>query len=274
MKIAWLAKNTQSTPVRVSPPSSLSVHSNPHQSTPVHVSPSSSVSVRVSPCQFTKHASNNTNKLIIFFAGWGMSHAPFKFLASENSDVLIFFDYTTDEIPIDLPKLLNSYQQIDLIAWSLGVAIANEIMQPYQAQLQTATAINGTIIPIHDNYGIPPAIFSATIDNLLNGGIAGFYRRMCKTAPIRKRFMETPPKREPDNLKKELIALYNKFHNNTPKECIFNQAIISTDDKIVPPDNQAGCWQQFNVPYSLLKAPHFPFYEWSTWREIICQNNK
>ncbi len=266
MKIAWLAKNTKPTPVNPSPSPSVPIHTRPCQSTPV----------RVSPCPSTKHASTNTstNNLIIFFAGWGMSPAPFTFLASEKSDVLIFFDYITDEIPIDLPKLLNSYQQIDLIAWSLGVAIANEIMQPYQAQLQTATAINGTIMPIHDNYGIPPAIFSATIDNLLDGGIAGFYRRMCKTPPIRKRFMATPPKREPTDLKNELIALYNKFNNNTPKDCIFNQAIISTDDKIVPPDNQAGCWSHFNVPYSLLKAPHFPFYEWSTWRKIICQNNK
>ncbi len=228
-----------------------------------------SVSVRVRPRSSTPHAKNDN--LIIFFAGWGMSPEPFKFLDCENNDVLIIFDYTNDNMPIDLSELLSSYTQVDLIAWSLGVAISNNIMQPYKQKLQSTLAINGTLLPIHDNFGIPPAIFSATIENLLNGGIAGFYRRMCKTAAVRKRFMNTPPKREPTDLKNELIALYNKLHNNKPDNSIFSNAIICSDDKIFPPDNQAGNWEKFNVPYSTLKEPHFPFYRWNRWREIFCQ---
>lgn len=234
---------------------------------------SSSLPVSESPCSSTSNANSNHN-LIIFFAGWGMSPAPFQFLDCEENDVLMIFDYTNDNMPINLQEVLASYTQVDLIAWSLGVAISNDIMQPYKQKLQTTLAINGTIMPIHNNFGIPPTIFYATIENLLDGGIAGFYRRMCKTPVVRKRFMSNPPEREPTNLKKELIALYNKFNNYTPQNPIFTSAIVATDDKIVPPDNQAGCWNHFSVPYSLLKAPHFPFYEWSTWREIVCQNNK
>jgi biotin synthesis protein BioG len=253
MKYAWLNRKNQ-------PPSGQNSQSN-------------SVSVRERPCQSTV-PTNNPDKLIIFFAGWGMSPAPFTFLDSNDSDILLFFDYPTDNMPIHLPELFNSYHQVNLIAWSLGVAVANEIMQPYRKKLQSATAINGTIMPIDDNYGIPPAIFQATIDNLLDGGITGFYRRMCKTPPVRKRFTENQPDREPADLKNELIALYNKFNNYTPQKPIFTDAIVCSDDKIVPPDNQAGYWKRFNVPYSLLKAPHFPFYQWSTWREIVCQNIK
>ena len=240
-------------------------------STPPPTALLQSVSVPVSPCQSipAKH-----NKLIIFFAGWGMSPAPFTFLDCEDNDVLMFFDYTTDEIPINLPELLESYTQVDLIAWSLGVAISNIVMQPFQAKLHSALAINGSIIPIHNDFGIPPNIFQATINNLLDGGIAGFYRRMCKTPPVRKRFTSHQPDRTPDDLKNELIALHETLQNYTPTTSIFTAVIICTDDKIVPPDNQAGCWSHFNVPYSLLKAPHFPFYEWSAWREIFCQNLK
>lgn len=203
-----------------------------------------------------------------------MDTAPFSFLDCEDTDVLMFFDYTTNDIPINLPELFSSYKQIDLISWSLGVAVSNIVMQPFSDQLDTKLAINGTIMPINDNFGIPPAVFKATIENLLNGGIAGFYRRMCKTPPIRKKFAETTPNRTPDDLKTELISLYNKFNEYRPDNSIFTQSLICTDDKIVPPDNQAGCWKHFNVPYSLLKAPHFPFYQWSTWREIVCQNSK
>lgn len=268
MKTAWLKKqHTQSAPATSN--QSVSVRESPCQSAK-HAASNQSVSVRESPCQSTTYAGTNNTKLIIFFAGWGMSPAPFSFLDCEDNDVLMVYDYTNNNMQINLPELLASYKQVDLIAWSLGVAISNIIMQPFQDKLQSALAINGSIMPIHNNFGIPPDIFQATIENLLNGGITGFYRRMCKTPIIRKRFMSTPPDREPDDLKDELIALYDKLNNITPDNSIFKHAIVCNDDKIIPPDNQTGCWNHFNVPYALLKAPHFPFYEWSAWRRIIC----
>ena len=42
----------------------------------------------------------NNEKLIIFFTGWSFDENPFKFLKSDNFDVMIFYDYNNLEIPV------------------------------------------------------------------------------------------------------------------------------------------------------------------------------
>ncbi len=57
-------------------------------------------------------------RLTLFFAGWGMDECPFMDYCPENSDLLVCYDYHSLDFDF---TLLQGYQEIRLIAWSMGV---------------------------------------------------------------------------------------------------------------------------------------------------------
>ncbi len=62
----------------------------------------------------------NSDKLIMFFTGWGCDEYEFEHLESE-SDVLLLYDYSDLNLDFDFSK----YNKIDLIAFSAGVFAAS-----------------------------------------------------------------------------------------------------------------------------------------------------
>ncbi len=56
-------------------------------------------------------------RLTLFFAGWGMDECPFMDYCPENSDLLVCYDYRSLDFDF---TLLQGYQEIRLIAWSMG----------------------------------------------------------------------------------------------------------------------------------------------------------
>ena len=56
-------------------------------------------------------------RLTLFFAGWGMDECPFMDYCSGNSDLLVCYDYRSLDFDF---TLLQGYQEIRLIAWSMG----------------------------------------------------------------------------------------------------------------------------------------------------------
>jgi hypothetical protein len=97
---------------------------------------------------------NGAAELLIFFAGWGMDPTPFQFLEAGDRDVLMCYDYTEPELPLDHHALFADYAQVDLAAWSLGVPVANAAFHGEGTRFRSAVAINGSASPIHDDYGI------------------------------------------------------------------------------------------------------------------------
>ena len=67
---------------------------------------------------------NKSKKLILFITGWGMDEKPTLFLDDGKFDIITLYDY---------PSLINEigdfnfeqYDEITLVAWSLGVLAAN-----------------------------------------------------------------------------------------------------------------------------------------------------
>lgn len=92
----------------------------------------------------------NNDKLIIFFAGWSFDEQPFKFLACDNYDVLIMYDYTSLDCEIED---FSQYGEINLIAWSMGV-FAAYLLKDNLPKFNKKIAINGTPLPVDDKYGI------------------------------------------------------------------------------------------------------------------------
>ena len=65
-------------------------------------------------------------RLTLFFAGWGMDECPFMDYCPENSDLLVCYDYRSLDFDF---TLLQGYQEIRLIAWSMGVWAASMVLQ-------------------------------------------------------------------------------------------------------------------------------------------------
>lgn len=71
---------------------------------------------------------NNQKHLLLFFAGWGMDETPFLQIRPTNKDWLICYDYRSLEFDA---IILQEYSEITLIAWSMGVWAASQIMKQY-----------------------------------------------------------------------------------------------------------------------------------------------
>ncbi len=183
---------------------------------------------------------DNSETLLLFFAGWGMDATPFNNTFKGEDDVCICYDYTTLDFDY---STLSPYKNIKVIAWSLGVWVANYILTDKNLSLVSATAINGTCEAIDDKLGIPVDIYMGTLNGLCDRSLEKFNLRMCGKASLKKLFDSVRPKRSLDSLKDELQALYDHITSKPLTVSIYSKAIIGQNDRIFPAKNQELAWQ-------------------------------
>ena len=194
----------------------------------------------------------NNENIIVFFNGWGMDEFVVKDLNPENYDVLMFYNYNSPVSEFDL-NLLNNYKKRHLIAWSMGVMTATL----YNINWDTKTAINGTLKPVSDKFGIPVRIYELTLKNFSLLGAEKFFRAMFRDDV-------TPPKikRDFEEQKTELAALKEYKGNENFK---YDRIIISSEDKIIPPKNQTAFW---GIEPNIVSG-HAPFNLFKNWSELL-----
>lgn len=196
--------------------------------------------------------SNNSRKLIIFFNGWGMDENVVKHLDTEDFDVLMFYDYNTLKTDFNFSSL-NIYPQKYLVAWSMGVMTATLFNIDYTSK----TAINGTLKPIDDNYGIPKRIYDLTLRGFSPRGAEKFIKNMfieeCELPTSHRDF---------ENQKSELEAL---THYQANQDFKYDRIILSSEDKIIPTKNQMAFW---NIEPNIISG-HAPFYHFKKWSELL-----
>ena len=142
-----------------------------------------------------------TPRLLLFFAGWGMDEHPFLQYAPPDSDFMICYDYRT--LDFDTSPLAG-YTVIDVVAWSMGVWAASQVLSKVSLPIRRRIAINGSPFPIDEKRGIPPAIFMGTLEGLNEASLRKFQRRMCADGNVFARFQLTAPERSIEELKEEL----------------------------------------------------------------------
>ncbi len=194
----------------------------------------------------------NNEKIIIFFNGWGMDENIVSHLEPENFDVLMFYDYNTLKTNFNFSNL-NIYTQKYLIAWSMGVMTATL----FDIEYTNKTAINGTLKPIDDRFGIPRKIYDLTLKGFSPIGADRFIKSM-----YNEKTNFPTINREFKNQKSELFAL-KEYKANENFE--YNRIIISTEDKIIPTKNQVAFWNK----EPNIKSGHAPFNQFSKWSELI-----
>jgi len=213
--------------------------------------------------------SKNRNKLIIFCNGWGMDERPFTPLASVQYDVLMLYDYTDLSTDMDVGKLLAGYPEVSLIAWSMGVWAGNQIFSSRQKKFHVALALNGTLAPIHDDFGILIKIASATLENFHEKQRLKFYYRMCNDRDLYKTFVANQPGRSIAGQKEELASLLQSTTRAVTHSSasVYTNVVVARHDYIIPTVNQLQFWPQKNV--RLVDGSHFLFYAYSSWDELL-----
>ncbi|MEG1749148.1 MAG: DUF452 family protein [Tannerellaceae bacterium] len=209
-------------------------------------------------------------RLILFFGGWGTRPEQFAGLqVGKETNRWISYDYTQPpQRPEGLAEELMSYQEVHVVAWSLGVWAAEEAAQNFPFHFTSATAINGTSCPISNTLGIPEATFQGTLEGLSPESLSRFNRRMCGSRDVLARYDSLPARPFPE-LKDELAALNMRIHQSKGQQAdnLWTQAILCTDDRIFPIENQRRFWQD-RCPLTELKAPHYPFHLFNSWEEL------
>ena len=208
----------------------------------------------------------NNADCILFMAGWGMGPEPFQDMAAGPVDLLMVYDYRSLE-DCDLCSLLpdKHYCHIHLLAWSMGVWVAGRLLDNFS--FSSATAIGGTCRPIDDRYGIPSKMFDDTIQNFSPGVLNDFYSAMFDSPEQAGKFLNQQPTRPPGELKKELVSLRAACLVMPEVPDIFQRRIVTSRDRIFPARNQIRSWGRDNC--ESIALPHFPFYQWSSWAELL-----
>ena len=195
----------------------------------------------------------NNPKLLLFFAGWAADETPFKQYCPKGMDYMICYDYRTLDFDA---SILDRYRQVNVVAWSMGVWAAPIVLQHVPADKLFSIAFNGSMYPIHDAEGIPAPMFRDTLLKLTPASLQKFMRRMCKDSNAYKAFLEITPRRDFDEIKKELELIEKQFtesqnitideeHNyiypdedlNEDNDFVYDYAIIGRNDRIFPVQN-------------------------------------
>lgn len=195
----------------------------------------------------------NNPKLLVFFAGWAADETPFKQYRPQGMDYMVCYDYRTLDFDT---SIFDRYRHVNVVAWSMGVWAAARALQHVPADKLLSIAFNGSMYPISDAEGIPPHTFRGTLLNLTPASLQKFMRRMCKDSNAYKAFLEITPRRDFDEIKKELELIEKQFtksqnitideeHNyiypddgpNESNDFVYDYAIIGRNDRIFPVRN-------------------------------------
>ncbi len=209
------------------------------------------------------------HELVVFFHGWGMDENIPGHWPIPGFDLVIIYDYKDFSSTDELKQILSDYKSVVVLAWSMGVWAYTRIATELALPVERAIAINGSPNPIHDEWGIPAALYQATLDGFSGENRDRFFRRMCSTRDIYTMLQEHLPLRKLEDQRTELqcikeLALSEPEHWHQP----FHACVISQKDLIIPTDNQKNFW---NGRAEIIEIPggHYPFHLWDSWEDML-----
>ncbi|EGF51258.1 DUF452 family protein [Bacteroides fluxus] len=193
-------------------------------------------------------------RLLLFFAGWGADETPFKTYRPERSDFMVCYDYRT----LDFDKSgLDEYKTVNIVGWSMGVWAASQVVPQLSLPIADSIAINGTPYPIDEHLGIPPVIFRGTLDGLTGASLHKFLRRMCADGTAFRAFLQITPQRPLEELRDELAEIEKMYKRLLPATFHWQQAVVGSNDRIIPPANQLQAWEASGTPARQTEDAHY-----------------
>lgn len=216
--------------------------------------------------QLTWVIKNNSDKLIIFFNGWSLDENIVKHLTTAEFDVLMFNDYSDLTIDEETIEKINSYSEVNVIAWSFGVWACGNVIDKFK-NLKNAIAINGTLVPIDNNLGIPEKIFNLTLQHLSEENYVRFFKNMFSSEADLSKIST----RSIESKRQELEQIKNLSASKTCAQNakFFNKVLIGKNDKIISAKNQINFWCEIDAKITQVDDGHYIFDLFATWDEII-----
>lgn len=184
---------------------------------------------------------HNRRRLILIFAGWGVDANFFTAVSKQGYDVMVVFDYRNTDFDI---SLIDRYEEICIVAWSLGVWHAEAfICANTHLPVTRCIAVNGTLLPIDGQCGIPPRIYDLTAQLPDEIALTKFYRRICGGQAAMETLMPALPDRKIDELRDELAAIRKRVADgeNIPSTN-WDEIYLSDADLIFPYANMLAAW--------------------------------
>ena len=194
-----------------------------------------------------------------------MDPTPFQEVPARGYDLVMVYDYRELE-PFDWTPFL-SYQQVHLIAWSMGVWMAAHLLKNYQAHFASLTAIGGTLVPIDAQKGIPGTSYQAMLAGFDGEVLAQFYDNMFDDKEQLTRFLAHKPQRTLEELGQEMAAFQQAFNQFGREKDIYTRKIITSRDRIFSGRNQMRAWGKGKG--FVRNWPHFPFFLIEDWSDLL-----
>lgn len=207
------------------------------------------------------------DRLLVFCNGWGMDPRPFLVLAASAYDVLNLYDFRNVRecgAPLDL---LAEYDERLLLGWSMGVWAGQQLFAGHEQLFTRTIAVNGTLCPVDDRYGIPRKLFAGTMEGWSESARHRFYRRLCGEREVEERFLQNQPLRSLADQQDELAYYLETAGHLERERSIYREVVISAKDRIVPTAHQLAYWGEAGVVR--LAGGHFPFYCWDCWDDLL-----
>ena len=225
--------------------------------------------------QIYLHKSPASPSLTLLFGGWGSGAELFADCRPKDSDLMLCYDY--HDLDFD-SSVLKEYSSIRVVAWSMGVWAASRLFSEGAFEgvnVEKATAFGGTVELADDLYGIPGAIFEATVRGMSPAALKKFRRRMC--GAFLQHFEDHLPERSFEDLEGELRAVAATLGRSSakhpaepsteppsqnPKDLpagkpFWTSAVAGSGDLIFPVANQLNSWGKRGVPCPVIDAPHY-----------------
>lgn len=197
-------------------------------------------------------------RLILIFAGWSTTPSFYRHIHAEGWDVAIVWDYTSLDLDA---SFLDQYSTVFVVAWSMGVAAAAHAAATSidPSRVAAAFAVNGTLFPSSDKYGIPEAVYEGTRATLSPKNLLKFTKRMGYIPPVNLK--DYPPLDDiylPD-FDSLGVELENMRSHALKGRLPWKRAYISIHDRIFPASAMQRAWSEddSHPDIILLDAEHY-----------------
>ncbi|EAH6175073.1 pimeloyl-ACP methyl esterase BioG family protein [Campylobacter jejuni] len=193
----------------------------------------------------------DSKKLIVVFGGFASHSSHFSHLKSDKN-VILFYDYENFDLNFDF----KAFDELFLIAFSMGVCVANRLLK--ELNFKQKIAINGTNLGIDKSKGIHPAIFRKTLQNFK---LENFKEALFKE---RKNLTKDFIFKDEKALKIELEKLFDFALVKQEENLLWDKVYSSKKDEIFPPNALKNAF----LKLIFLNEPHFAFFHFKTWDEL------
>lgn len=205
-------------------------------------------------------------KLLIFFCGFYTDASCFAEFDNCAFDILFAWDYSELDYSVFDEIDFTPYTEVNLVAYSYGVWAGAGVARDYLPYIEKSVAVAGTLLPVHDEFGVPEKIFTLMLNSLSQDTLENFERKMFQGTPATSIRAE----QELQNLEDELLnVLKNRdLHGLNAGISSYDHVIITKNDKIFPCRSQRAFWQNHRNKTEL-ECGHFPFYEFKNFEEML-----